>query len=344
MTHERSTSTERIIREGIPLILGALSLMAASAAIAEAHATKEDTKGRSDKAEVVSNIRPGEFATFTVPGYHAEGHVLSRNLDRHFEHMGTTHYAVHPEKGFSLDSIREEWLKARDLDGHRPARIYALSMGGLLVSKLFSDEEFRKEFGPVDRLVLDSALSGKHDLSGGEKLAMGLATVLPVTYSTNRLYHALSGSELNGPLDHAAEVLPREVRERIGAAAMVHFSAGRDQILFMRGEDVANMDLSDFGREIPNGVTYLSSTNDLVVNVNHSSKVYTESLDKNIEYRVDLLRKQTSSHAGGPERPQGAVDALLGQHPERYRIRYLRPSRGPEPSSSLLVPILSPAA
>lgn len=334
MTRETIKTAERIAA-GTLASLGALVLVEASAT------ARDRKKVRSDKAEVVSNIRPGEYATFTVPGYHAEGHLLAKNMDRHFEEMGTTHYAVHPEKGFSLDSIREEWLKARALDGHRPARIYAMSMGGLLVSKLFSDEEFRREFGPVDKLVLDSALSGKKDLSVSEKLAMGLATVLPVTYTTNQIYHLVSRKEVNGPLDHAPEVPEEEVRERLGAAALIHFSAGRDQVLFMRREDVADMDLSDFGSEISRGVTYVASTSDRVLNTDRSVGVYSQSLEQDVEYRIDTLRKLNSSHAGGPEHPQGAVDALLDQHPERYHIRsirYLLPKYSPND------PELQPAA
>ncbi len=334
MNHEIINTVERVVKTGT-LILGAC-------AVAETQATLHDRKkGRSDKAEVISNIRPGDYATFTVPGYNAEGHILGKNLDRHFEHMGTTHYAVHPEKGFSLDSIREEWLKARKLDGHRPARIYALSMGGLLVSKLFSDSGFRDEFGPVDRVVLDSALSGKNDLSTSEKLAMGLATILPVTYSTNNLYHLISAGRRMGKIDHAPEVLREEVRERLGAAAMIHFSAGRDQILFMRHNNVADIDLHEFGTEIPNGITYIASPKDLTVNTDHSVHVYSQSLERDVEYRIDTLRKLTSAHAGGPERPQGAIDALLNQHPERYRIntiRYLSPGldSGLDTNSGLL--------
>jgi len=320
MTHEIIKNSERIIKAGT-LILGALSIAAVAA---ETGASVRDQRGRSNKAEVVSNIRPGEYATFTVPGYHSEGHILARNLDRHFEDMGTTHYAVHPERGFSLDSIREEWLKARALDGHRPARIYAMSMGGLLVAKIFSDEGFRREFGPVDKLVLDSALSGKKDLSVKEKIAMGFATVLPVSHTTNKLYHLLSQEDLGEEIDHAPEVMPEEVHERLGASALINFSAGKGQILFMRREYVENIPLAGFGAEIERGTTYLASTCDTVVDTERSVTVYAKSLKQDVEYRIDTLRKFTSAHAGGRERPQGAKDALLDQYPERYRIRTIR--------------------
>ena len=319
MTHEKINSVERIATAGT--LLGALSI---AAIVAEAKATAKDRTQGSHKANVISNIRQGEYSTFTVPGYHADGAVLGKNLDRHFENMGTTHYAVHPERGFSLDSIREEWLKARELDGHRPARIYALSMGGLLVSKLFSDPEFRREFGEVDRLVLDSALSGKSDLSVGTKLAMGLGALLPVTYSTGQFYRFVSEVENMSEPHHAPEVTLEEARERFAAGAKMHYSAGRDEIFFMRREDVGNIDLSEFSREIDKGIIYLESPKDHLVNTDRSVQAYSDSYNHVIQRRTDNNRP-LGSHASGPEFPRGAVDALLDRDPDNYRIRTIRP-------------------
>ncbi|USN97088.1 MAG: hypothetical protein H6797_02760 [Candidatus Nomurabacteria bacterium] len=318
MTHEKINTTERLATAGT--LLGAFSV---ALLVAEAKATADDRVKGSDKASVISNIRNGEYATFTVPGYHADGAILGKNLDRHFEQMGTTHYAVHPERGFSLDSIREEWLKARALDGHRPARIYALSMGGLLVSKLFSDPEFHKEFGEIDRLVLDSALSGKKDLSNGTKLAMGLGAVLPVTYSTARFYRMISNIENKGQLAHAPEVTDAEVKERYAAGARMHFSAGKDEILFMHNEDVERLDLREAGNEIRGGIIYLQSAKDHLVNTLRSSQSYSNSYEQDIQCRIDTARP-LGSHASGPEFPKGAVDALLDRDPNNYRIRTIR--------------------
>lgn len=318
MTHEKIN--KEISTTGT-LLLGAFSIAAIVAA--EAKATSEDKVKGTFKANVVSNIRPGNYATFTVPGYHADGRVLGKNIDRHFEQMGTTHYAVHPERGFSLDSIREEWLKARSLDGHRPARIYALSMGGLLVSKLFSDPEFRREFGEVDKLVLDCALSGKKDLSVGTKLAMGFGAILPVTYSTGQFYRFISEIENKGDLKHSPEVTHDEARERYAAGARIHFSAGKDEILFMHREYTERMNLREAGEEIKDGITYLQSARDHLVNTTRSSQIYSNAYAKDIECRIDTTRPN-GSHASGPEFPRGVVDALLDKNPDNYRIRTIR--------------------
>ncbi len=310
-------------------VRGAIAIGSAAVGmvVAEAIATNLDLRDKSTKAEVYSHIRPGEYATFTVPGYHSNGYVIGKNLDRHFEQLGTTHYAAHPQRGFSLDSMREEWLKARQLDGHRPARIYALSMGGLLVSKLFSDDNFREEFGPVDRIVLDSSLSGKSDLSMSEKLAMGVATVLPATYTANQIYRFISRSEVGDELDYEESVLLDEVVEHLESKAKVHYSAGRDQVMFMRHEDVSRIDLSKFGASVMQNIIYVASNDDKVVNTDHSVQVYSNSLDKEIQYRIDPLRKLNTAHAGGPERPASAIDALLDINHHRYDISPVSPKK-----------------
>lgn len=317
MTHEKIN--KEIATVGT-LIVGAFSV---AAIMAEAKATAQDKSKGSHRANVISNVRPGEYATFTVPGYHADGTVLAKNVDRHFEEMGTTHYAVHPERGFSLDSIRDEWLKARALDGHRPARIYALSMGGLLVAKLFSDPDFRHEFGQVDRMVLDSALSGKKDLSVGAKMAMGFGALLPVTYSTVQFYRFVSEVENNTHPPHAPEVTLEEAKERYAAGAKMHFSAGKDEIMFMHMEDVGRLKLQAMGQEIKDGIVYLQSAKDHLVDTSRSSQTYSNSYAKDIECRIDTARPN-GSHASGPEFPKGVVDALLDRNPDKYRIRTIR--------------------
>src|SRR5947209_8169782 len=82
-------------------LLGVISIVAL--AMADTQVGSYDGRKRSTKADVVTNPRPGTHSIFTVPGYHTNGRVIGKNLDRHFAHMGTTHYAVHPEKGFDLD-------------------------------------------------------------------------------------------------------------------------------------------------------------------------------------------------------------------------------------------------
>jgi hypothetical protein len=281
-------------------------------------------KGRSDKAEVITNIRDGEYSTFTVPGYHANGRVIGQVMDRHLESMGTTHYAVHPEKGFNLDSIREEWLRARDLDGHRPARIYAMSMGALLVSKLFSDPEFRYEFGEVNTLVMDSGLSSKDDVHFLSKLAMAAGIVLPVTYTTGKLYGLINSQEAKRKAHHSIEITDEEAHELVLSSAQTPYYAAKDQVLFMNKYKAENMNLAPFAHEIGGKILYLASLSDHVLDPWQAANNYCVSMDHEMEYRIDTSR-MPGEHATGPERVHGVIDALLGQNPDKYRIITLGP-------------------
>jgi hypothetical protein len=310
-------NTDKFLTAGT--ILGAVSLFAA----AEANATRRDNKKYSTKAKVISNVRESEYSTFFVPGFNGDGTVVAKNLDRHFEQMGTTHYAVHPERGFSLDSIREEWLRARELDGHRPARIYAVSMGALLLSRIFQDEDFRQEFGEVERVVYDSGLSSRSDLSASKKAAIAAGIILPSTHTTGKIYHAINNLMDEHDFGHDPEVLEEEVRERYHSTARARFSSAKSQIWFMHNNDVANMDLSGFGQEVAGGFAYLSSSNDNLVNTDRSVNVYAKSLQQPVEYRIDTGRGY-NSHAKGPDHPKSAVDALLNRNHDQYRVRTVR--------------------
>lgn len=331
-----SIGTKEALSKGT--LLGAISIAAISAAyMADSQAGANDGRGRSEKADVVSNIRAGEDAVFTVPGYHANGRVIGKNLDRHFQHLGTTHYAVHPEKGFDLDSIRESWLEARKKDGHRPARIYAMSMGALLVSRLFSDEQFRSEFGEVKSLVLDSALSGPGDINASSKLAMGLGAILPITYTTGKIYNMVTSREVHHKIvDHAPEVLRSEAEEHIMSSTKTSFDAAKAQIMFMRHNDVRHMDLQPLGLQLDNNVVFIASPRDNLLNVDQSSHRYSDALGQDIEFWTDT-RRADGTHATGPEWPQGPIDAMQNQNHDNYRIRSIRHQTG-RAASGLWIP------
>lgn len=319
--YESHHSKGNYFKEGA--LLGALSLTLA-AYMADSHVGARGRHGRTDKADVVSNVRPGEHALFAVPGYHANGRVIGKNLDRHLESIGTTHYAVHPETGFSLDSIRDAWLQARQKDGHRPAKIYAMSMGALLVDKMFSDEGFRKEFGEVDAYVIDSGLSGKKDVCLSSKLAMAAGALLPLTYTTGKLYSLVTSREIHHKIiDHASEVTDEEAYEHILSSTKTTFDAAKDQIFFMDHNSVDKMNLEAFANEVRGPIVYLASPRDDVLNPHRSAQEHSDAFQRDIEYWIDTSRA-VGTHATGPEHPQSIKDALLYENRGNYRVKTVR--------------------
>lgn len=320
MTHERPRSHEHFGRNA-GAFAGALFVVAT---LAETMATRETHRGRSDKASVITAQREGELSTFFIPGYHADGAVIAKNLDKHLAHTGTVHYAVHPDKGFSIDSIKEQWIEARKKEGFKPTRIYAQSMGALLFSHLATDEQFLEEFGEIRDVNFDCGLSGKGDLGLHSKLALAAGTLLPSTYTTSKIYKLFNSQDLRGEIEHDPSVTDEEVREHIVSSANTHFSAGKSQIWFMHTHDAKDMDLSHLGQRIEN-LRYRAPLKDNVVNNRRAAKVYSETYDRPLELWTDT--RISLGHALAPEWPQGASDMLLNEHRDEYRISTIGSSK-----------------
>lgn len=285
--------------------------------IAEAIATHGEQKGKTDKASVLTVPRKGEFSNFIVPGYHADGSVIADNMDRHLEHLGTTHYAIHPEKGFSIESIKEEWLKAREKDGHQPARIYAMSMGALLLAKLLSDEEFRHEFGEIEMIALDGGLSGRQDLGYISKLGALAGAILPATFSSGLLYKLVMGHEVKGSIDHDPDVTAEEVEEHLKSSADTLFSAAHKQLLFMIRNNARDMPLIKAGSEIET-IRYRTPLRDNVVKPDSAIEGFSEAYQQPIEKWTET--QVAFGHAIGPEWPKGVSDILQNTNRDKYRI------------------------
>lgn len=311
--HEINKSSEHLVpKVGAPV--GAI-LVALTAV--DVLAARKEQKGKTDKADVITVEHSGEFSNFIVPGYHTDGRVLAKNLDRHLEQLGTMHYAVHPEKGFSIDSIKEEWLKAREADGHRPARIYAMSMGALLLAHLISDKEFRQEFGEIDSVVMDGGLSGKDDLGFVSKLGALAGALVPATFSSGLLYKLVMGHEVKGAIEHDPDVLPLEVEEHLRSSADTSFSAAHKQLLFMILKNVRKMDLHEAGEEIRD-FRYRRPLRDNVVDPESAVSGFSDAYDQPIEMWTDT--QVEFGHAILPEWPKGAVDIIQNTNRDRYRI------------------------
>ncbi len=311
--HEINKSTEHLVAKvGAPV--GAFLV---AATLADVLVARNEQKGKSDKAEVITIPHTGEYANFVIPGYHTDGRVVAKNLDRHLEQLGTVHYAVHPEKGFSVDSIKEEMLKARELDGHRPARIYAMSMGALLLAKLMSDNEFRQDFGEIDLLVMDGGLSGKRDLDWLSKLGALAGAIMPATFSSELLYKYVMGYRLKGAVDHDPDVLQSEVDEHLRSSSDTSFSAAHKQLLFMILNDVSKMPLEKAGNEIGE-LRYRTPLRDNVVNTDNAVAGFGDSYKQPIEVWTDA--QVPYGHAIAPEWPKGAVDIMQNTNRDKYRI------------------------
>lgn len=320
MSREAMGYSKNILRVGA---LSTGAILVAGAAI-EAFATYTSEKGKSREAKVISNERESEESLYTISGYHTDGAALNETIDTVLSDIGRTHYAVYPQKGFDIESLKSNILMAREAENFVPTNVLAVSMGGLVLARMFSDPEFAERFGPIKRIVLDSALSGKHDLSAKEKFGIAFGAVLPVTYSTDVLYHNLSHHELT-EIDHEDGLSDDVVHIQHTAKSKVPFSAGHHQIDFMRHNDVSEMNLRNLAAKAMEGVVYIASSADNVVDTERASQVYANSLGQNVEYWVDTRRKLNTLHAGAYERPHSALDAMRNVNRSAYDISVKSP-------------------
>ncbi|MFZ2544361.1 MAG: hypothetical protein WAW80_00050 [Candidatus Saccharimonadales bacterium] len=263
----------------------------------------------SSGAKMISNNRAGEFAFYYAPGWHTDGAVIASNFDRHVEHLGSSHYGVHPEGEYSIDLQKEAWMDARKKDGLRPAKIYAPSKGALTVSHMFSDPTFRKDFGEVDSICFDSPVSSKYVLNRIPNYIMRVGMKLPDHPAIERLSRVVMKTMLTDEPDFDESLVTKtEALENSAASTRTRLVACLSQLRYIWTHDVADFDLCDFGASVSNK-TIISATNDSIIDIGKSANAINESYGGGFVHWIDTTRKP-GEHATGTERPRGVIDAL----------------------------------
>ncbi len=270
-------------------------------------------------ASMVSNNRAGEFAFYYAPGWHTDGTIIAKNFDKHVEHLGSSHYGVHPVGAYSLDAQKDAWLRARRKDGYRPAKIYAQSKGALTLSHMFADESFRHDFGEVDSICLDSPVSSRHDIHRPFYDYMKFGRKLPKLRTVEKMSRVAMEMMLAGEPDYDDRYVQQtEALDNARASTRTRLLACISQLEYMWTHDVADLDLSGFGATVPNK-KIISAPSDKLVNLERSAAVINKSYGGDFEYRIDSSRR-VGDHATGTERPEGVLDALMNQNADRYRV------------------------
>lgn len=311
------------IESNRPMMTDTLGAFFATAmSLTESRASLTSRLLRNDKADVITNKHPGEVATLVVPGFHANGRVIAKNMDRHLRFMGPTLFAVHPEKGFSLDSTKEEWVKAIRKLGQIPLQIYAQSMGGMLALDVLSDESVRKQLPQINVLEIDSGLSKPDDLPLGTRAAMFGTKLLPLTRLSDKLYTLAMMQETKKPIDRGDDETAEEAFEHILSSALTGYDAGKGQIGYILETDVGDMDLSGLSEDIGRAI-YISAASDNVLDIFGAASTINNSLGGGMQHVIDS-RRAPMTHAAGAEHTRGVIDNLLGRNQEDYRVISIR--------------------
>lgn len=258
-------------------------------------------------ASVVTHQNDGEKAIFILPGCRADGQAIANTLEPRFSELGDTAYTVYPKVGFNLESIKDTLLEARQKNLDKPASFYAISMGGLVLSHLLDDGDFRRNFGEIDTIVLDSSPSGWDDLRPATKKALLAARVFGDSWMIHRTaqnrirQHALSSKFLG------TDTPPGTFEKLKGAAAKTFMPTTVEQGRFMRSADARAMLLADTAKS----VYYVHALEDKVIDTVRAYPVYGEAYGGITE--VFDPKRPIDSHALGTIYQQKIVDLLAGE-------------------------------
>ena len=288
----------------------------------ETAATYRSTRRLDDHADVVSTQREGDASIYVLPGCRTDGRFLSRALEPHFQELGSTHYMVYPQKGFSLDAVRDTLLDAREKDSETPARFYVLSMGGIVLSSLLRDAEFRDKMGTIDTVVFDSSPIGAHTLTPSTRRAMRSAVTIPHSWSVSRAYSyamqrraqriAITAPHADLIREHAATTAKTPLHAVSGQAYLIDHARFQDGELHESGAAIRTM-------------AYVSARTDDVADPYTSVAEFERVYARPIKHVIDAARP-TPSHAAGPEYPWMAQHLLAGESvSEHVTMSYIPP-------------------
>ncbi len=293
--------------------LRAATVGAAAVGVAlESVATMRSNRRLDDRVGMVSTQRDGDQAVYVLPGCRTDGRFLARALDEQFTSLGSTHFVAYPQKGFSVDSVRDAILEARAEDDGRPASFYVLSMGGIVLSKLLADQEFRDTVGTIEAAVFDSSPIGAHTLTAHTRRAMHAAARLPRSWSLAHMYtYAMQHRAHHIESDSSQSDI---LREHLATTAKTPLQAVSGQTQLIRDARFKTAELHVPGQTI-NRMAYIAASMDDVVDVDYAHAEYERVYDRNIEYVVDTMRP-SPSHAAGPEHWQKVVELLADKQTE----------------------------
>lgn len=299
-------------------LAGALALGAFLMALTvESTATAVDRRRYNKKPIIDNHEHEGGKAIYVLPGCRANGHVIGQLMEPHIQHIGTTHYEAYPDEGFSLEEVKESLLEARANDQEKPAIFYALSMGGMVLTSLLLDDDFRTKFGKIDRVIFDSSPSSAADLDKGTKLAMLAASILPASFTLSRIYRNIMRKNARKLFEpHSILISDEEVRQRRLSTANTPLTAVEAQTKFIESVHLEDGSGDKIANEI-GAMYYISAKTDHIVeNIEGAYEKYNRVFGGKVLRVIDLQRPD-GCHADGPIFPEGVIELMQEPLPQR---------------------------
>lgn len=278
--------------------------------------TAREQRNFSSESQLILDKNRGEQTTILLPGCRSDGRVIADMLRPKFSEMGDVAAVTYPEKGFSIDSVRNNLLEARHATGNKPVSLYAISMGGLVLSRLFADEEFSEEFGKIETVVLDSSPSGVDDIRKSARFAMEITKNRAISDSwlATKIASEAMVRRSGKYVDHEDCVSDEQVLRHFETTAKTPLYVAREQGEFIKKTQLAPGSLEGMAKN----AYYVRSHYDSVVDTEHALSSYNEAFGYDIQDVVDEARPY-GSHAAGPEYQNKLIE-LLDQSQDRSML------------------------
>lgn len=290
--------------------LPALGAAAAAAILVDNRASSLERRDMSEEAGLETHQHPGDQAIYVLPGCRMDGKHISTMLEPQFSRFGPTNYLSYPEQGFSLDSIKQKLITAGELQPDQPATIYASSMGGMVLSKLLSDDQFRQQFGEIDKIILDSSPSGEQDIRRPIRMAMGAAALLKSSWTASRLSGQILHRWGARYTEHDPYISEDQLMEYRQITAAVPLHVTHSQSKFIRQTELEPGSLAG----VANSVYYIQSEQDEIIDTERARQNYEKIFDTEIDNLVDDTRPY-GSHAAGIEYQARLIELISQSKP-----------------------------
>lgn len=283
--HFNGMRTAQLAAAGV--VLSALALESTRASIEKTH--------RRILPKIISHDGGGERSVYILPGCRSDGQFVADHLGVELAELGRSHTIQYPEHGFSVNDIGKKILETRRHDTS-PASFCVMSMGGMALTQLLRDEEFRAEFGAIESIVFDSSPADASHLLGSAKKGVTATRFVPHTPTIAYFYNKTmqKGVERKRNLVDRQEGL---LLEHCISTAMTPLSAVRPQTRFI---DKTHFESGELANARIDTMTYVSAGDDEVVDVMAAHQRYVDIYSRAIPHAIDRDRP-SPSHAMGVE-------------------------------------------
>lgn len=304
LTVTQETVESRRLPYGRMLAAGALAgMIAIDQGIARQVRLRHDTE-----AHFLSEEADGERALFVLPGCRMDGSIVADMMRPQLKELGDTTFVDYPRRGFDYDEIRHGLLEARTRNPEKRATILALSMGGQVVSELFSDVAFRRSFGEVETILFDSSPADIRDVRASARAALRYADMLHGSWTFDKVGGRFMQYQSRRCVEHELCISDEQLAHNMRTTAYAPLHMAHSQGLFIKKTRSVPGSL----KNVAENVYYVHSSYDSVINTDTAAAKFAEAFDGTLQDITDEQRPR-GSHAVGPAFQQKIIELARGE-------------------------------